>query len=90
MIENKQTSLLEFPCDFPIKAFGLNHESFSSLVIEIVQRHAPNLTEGAITDRTSKGGKYTSVTVTIRADCQEKLDAIYRDLSGHPEIIMVL
>jgi putative lipoic acid-binding regulatory protein len=90
MTADEPVSLLEFPCEFPIKAMGYSHEHFEGLVIGIVRRHAPNLTEGAVASRSSKGGKYTSITVTVRAESQAQLDAIYRELSGTPEVIMVL
>lgn len=83
-------SLLEFPCDFPIKAFGLSHADLEGRVVAIVRRHAPDLGEAAVSSRPSTGGKYTAVTVTVRARSQEQLDAIYQDLSSCPEIAMVL
>lgn len=83
-------SPLQFPCDFPIKAFGHNRADFDALVVEIVRRHASNLGEGAVTSRPSSKGKYTAVTVTIRAESREQLDSIYRDLTACPEILTAL
>jgi putative lipoic acid-binding regulatory protein len=83
-------SLLQFPCDFPIKAFGHSRTGFDSLIAGIVRRHAPNLGEAAVTCRPSKGGKYTAVTVIVRAESQAQLDAIYRDLTACSEVIMAL
>jgi uncharacterized protein len=83
-------SLLQFPCEFPIKAFGPADVEFEALVIGIVRRHAPNLTEGSINNRESRGGKYQSITVTIRATSQAQLDSIYRDLSSDPRVLMSL
>ncbi len=91
MSENPPPSLLQFPCDFPIKAVGLTHENLEIEVLTIVNRHAPGrLTEAGLSCRASKGGKYTSVTVTLRAENQAQLDAIYCDLSRSPSIMMVL
>ncbi|MFM8332094.1 MAG: YbeD family protein [Candidatus Methylumidiphilus sp.] len=83
------TSLLEFPCDFPIKALGLSRDDLQELVVSIVRRQAPDLDEATITCRRSGGGKYTSVTVVVRAQSQEQLDAIYQELCGCPQLNMV-
>lgn len=83
-------SLLEFPCDFPIKVMGRAEPGFDALVVELVRRHAPNLGEGAVTSRPSKGGKWVSVTVTLRAESKSQLDAIYLDLTAHEKIVMAL
>jgi putative lipoic acid-binding regulatory protein len=83
-------SLLEFPCDFPIKALGLSREGLERQVLAIVLRHAPDLDENAVTSRRSGGGKYTAVTVALRAQSQAQLDAIYQDLTACPEIAMAL
>lgn len=83
-------SRLEFPCRFPIKAMGLAEDGFDVLVVSIVRRHVPQLAEGAVQTRLSRGGKYVSVTVTIEAGSREQLDRIYYDLSAHERIIMAL
>jgi len=82
--------LLEFPCDFPIKAFGLCRDGLEEQIVALVRRHAPDLAEDAIVSRASGGGKYTAVTMTVRAQSQAQLDAIYQDLSACPEVIMAL
>ncbi|SMF97127.1 hypothetical protein SAMN02949497_4546 [Methylomagnum ishizawai] len=83
-------SPLQFPCEFPIKAFGLDNGGFTQLVAEIARRHAPGLDDEAVTSRPSKGGKYLSVTLLIQAENQAQLDAIYRDLSACAEVVMAL
>lgn len=83
-------SLLEFPCDFPIKVMGRAEPGFDALVVELVRRHAPNLGEGAVTSRPSKGGKWVAVTVILRAESKSQLDAIYLDLTAHEKIVMAL
>ncbi len=83
-------SLLEFPCDFPIKAMGYRSDDFQPLVVELVRRHAPDLDPTKLRIQDSRGGRYRSVTVTVRATSREQLDAIYRDLSGHERVVMVL
>lgn len=88
--DDSSESAFEFPCDFPIKVMGLAAEDFDSVVVEIVMRHVGDLNEGAVVARSSRNGKYVSVTVTFRAQGQEQLDDLYRELSGHARIIMVL
>jgi hypothetical protein len=51
-----EETLLEFPCDFPIKVMGRAEPGFDLLVVELVRRHAPDLGEGAVTTRASRGG----------------------------------
>lgn len=88
---NEQSeSALEFPCDFPVKVMGRAAENFDLMVVEIVLRHVSSLREGAVTTRASRGGNYVSVTVTIQAESKDQLDALYRELSSHDAIMMVL
>ncbi|MGZ8143142.1 MAG: YbeD family protein [Methylosarcina sp.] len=85
-----EETLLEFPCRFAIKAMGKTTPELDITVVEIVRRHSPDITEGAVTSRPSKGGNYTAVTVIINARSKQQLDNIYLDLSSHPLILMVL
>lgn len=83
-------TLLEFPCQFAIKAMGRNGLELDMLVIEIVRRHIPDLYEHKVTTRPSKDGNYLAVTVLIQASSKQQLDAIYQDLSDHPQVLMAL
>lgn len=83
-------SLLQFPCDFPIKAMGKDADGFAPSVVELVRRHAPDLRADAIATRPSRDGRYVSVTVTVQAQNQAQLDAIYRDLSSCEAVLMAL
>lgn len=83
-------TLLEFPCEFPIKVMGRCEEHFDALVVEIVRKHCPDLLEGAVRSRLSKEGNYVSVTVTIQARNRDQLDRIYMDLSAHDKVLMAL
>jgi putative lipoic acid-binding regulatory protein len=85
-----EASALTFPCEFPIKAMGRAGCELDTIVVGIVRRHAPDLTEGAIHSRASKNGNYLSVTVVIRATSREQLDAIYQDLVDCEQVIMAL
>ncbi|MET0067541.1 MAG: DUF493 domain-containing protein [Candidatus Thiodiazotropha sp.] len=85
-----EETLLEFPCDFPIKVMGRAEPGFEAIVVEMVSRHAPDLMETAINSRSSSGGKWVSITITLRAQSKAQLDAIYRDLTAHEKVIMAL
>lgn len=83
-------SLLQFPCDFPIKVMGAGDPGFRDWVVERMRRHAPDLDATRVQVRDSRAGRYQSVTVTICARDRAQLDAIYLDLSAHSRIKMVL
>ena len=85
-----QQSLLEFPCDFPIKAMGLANDDFADQVLALVRRHAPDTQAHALTSRPSSAGKYLAVTITIRATSRSQLDAIYQDLTDSSAVVMAL
>ena len=85
-----ETTLLEFPCDFPIKAMGRAGCGLDLTVVEIVRRHAPDISEGRISTRDSAQGNYTSVTVVVRATSRAQLDAIYQELVDCSDVIMAL
>jgi putative lipoic acid-binding regulatory protein len=83
-------SVLAFPTAFPIKILGRREGGFTTAVIEIVTRHAPDFAPGTIETRPSREGKYISLTATVNATSQEQLDALYRELCDHPSVVMVL
>ena len=88
--QDPQKPLLTFPCEFPMKVMGRREDGFAQLVSGIVMRHAPDWDPATIEMRSSKQGRYLSLTVTIQARSREQLDALYSELSGHPMVIMVL
>lgn len=83
-------SLLKFPCSFPVKAMGLDNAEFETAVLDILNKHAPGITEGALKYHRSKENKYLSITITIEANSQDQLDAIYYDLTAHPLVLVAL
>jgi putative lipoic acid-binding regulatory protein len=86
----KRESLLAFPTEFPIKVMGRRETDFAQGVAEIVLRHAPDFDPKTMEMRPSSKGKYLGLTVTIIAQSREQLDALYRELSVHPAVVMVL
>jgi putative lipoic acid-binding regulatory protein len=85
-----EETLIEFPCDFPVKVMGASRDGFAQAIVEVVARHAPEFDAAAIEMRPSKAGNYLSLTCTVRATSKAQLDALYRDLTGHPWVKIVL
>ena len=83
-------TLLEYPCDFPVKILGHTQTGFAQAVLDIVKRHAPDFDAATLELRTSKRRKYLSVTCVIRATSREQLDNLYQELCDHPMVVMVL
>lgn len=83
-------SLIEYPSDFPIKVMGLMREDFAQTIVEVVQLHDPSFHAGKMEMRPSSKGTYLSLTVTVRATSREQLDNLYRALSSHPMVKVVL
>ena len=82
MDQNEEETLFEFPCEFPVKAMGKTCAEMEIAVVEIMNRHVPDLGEGAIKMRPSSKGTYTAITVIIQAHSKDQLDAIYMELTA--------
>ncbi len=85
-----EETLIEYPCDFPIKIMGKTTPGFAQTIVELVRRHAPDFEAAGVEMRTSKQSKYLSVTCTVRATSREQLDTLYKELCDHPLVVMVL
>lgn len=83
-------SLLEFPCDFPIKVMGRREAGFRQVVVALVEAHAGPIAPERVQLRESRDGNFVSLTLLVRTDSQAQLDAIYTSLSGHDQVLMVL
>jgi len=83
-------TLLEFPCDFPLKVMGATREGFAQAVVAVVLKHAPDFDATRVEMRPSKAGNYLSLTCPIRATSKAQLDALYRELTAHPWVKIVL
>lgn len=86
----QRDELLRFPCEFPLKVFGRPGSEFEAAALQIVREHGAALAEDAIRTRMSRNGKYLALTITFEALDRQQLDAIYRDLSRCPAVVMVL
>jgi len=82
--------LFQFPCDFPIKVMGRDSESFRTLTLAIIERHAGPLAASQITERMSREGRFLALTYTIRAESRAQLDSIYQDLTDSGIVLVAL
>lgn len=83
-------SLIEYPCDFPIKIMGRCVEGFAQAICLEVQKLAPDFDPATVEMRASSQGHYLSLTCTVHVTSREQLDAIYRALTAHPMVRVVL
>ncbi len=88
--DNLAPSLLEFPVDFPIKVMGRTQPDFAQHILAIVQTHAPDFRADTLEMRSSREGRYLSLTFTVNAQSREQLDRLYRELCDDPMVSMVL
>ncbi len=89
--ENRLTdSLIEYPCEFPLKVFGKQQAGLAQAVLEVINKYDPDFSAAGMEMRASKNARYISLTCTIRATSREQLDAIYQELCDHPMVVMVL
>lgn len=79
-----------FPCEFPIKIIGKATPNFFTEITEIIKKYFPDILETSISNHLSEKGNYQSITATVYALDQASLDALYKDLTQHPDIHMVL
>ena len=83
-------SLIEYPSDFPIKVMGTRVEGFTAALVSVARDFDPDFDEARLELRESRGGNYLSVTLTVTATSREQLDNLYRALTGHPLVKVVL
>lgn len=83
------TDVFNFPCDFPIKVMGKSHPEFQD-TITVIREFDGEFDVTRIETRPSSGGNYTGLTCTVRAQNRAHLDDIYRALTGHPMVKVVL
>ena len=85
-----EQSLIEYPSAFPIKVMGVNADGFVHALTTIARSFDPDFDATTIELRPSKGDKYLGVTLTVTATSREQLDELYRTLSTHPMVKVVL
>ncbi len=83
-------SLIEYPSLFPIKVMGLNDPGFEQAMVDIALQFDAVYDRASLQLRPSRGGKYLGLTLNVTATSREQLDALYRSLSSHPLVKVVL
>ncbi|CAG4891302.1 DUF493 family protein [Paraburkholderia saeva] len=89
-MDSANDSLFEFPCDFPIKVMGKSHPDFHATIVTVIRQFDGEFDATRVETRPSSSGNYTGLTVTVRAQSRAHLDDIYRALTGHPMVKVVL
>lgn len=86
----RKESLIEYPSAFPIKVMGAKADGFVHALSQIAKQFDPAFDASTIELRESKAGNYLGVTLTVTATSREQLDDLYRALSKHPMVKVVL
>jgi len=87
VLEEQQETLVEFPCDFMIKAMGKSNPQFHETVLSIIQQHDATFTADKIVPRESKKGTFVSVTFHVYVESKPELDAIYQNLTDSEHVM---
>lgn len=85
-----EESLITYPSAFPIKVMGEQVDGFADAMVAVARHFDPAFNEATIERRPSSTGRYLGLTLTITATSREQLDELYRTLSTHPMVKVVL
>ena len=85
-----KTSLIEFPCNFPVKIIGENTDNFLEEIKAIVLNHFPEFIHSNLRHRGSGNNNFLAITVTVYVTSQEMLDKFYLALHECSDVKMVL
>ena len=85
-----EKSLIEYPSAFPIKVMGAHVEGFIEAIVAVARHFDPAFDATTVESRPSKAGNYLGLTITVTATSREQLDELYRTLSTHPMVKVVL
>lgn len=88
--DTARDSLIEYPSRFPIKVMGLQAEGFVAAVVTVARHFDPGFDPATVELRPSSTGKYLGITITVLATSRGQLDELYRTLSTHPMVKVVL
>ncbi len=85
-----EESLIEYPCEFPIKVMGRAHPDFAQALTDVVLQFDPTFDPSTVEMRPSRSGNYMGLTFRITATSREQLDSLYQALHGHAMVSVVL
>jgi len=86
----KEESLIEFPCEFPVKVMGAAIPEFHTKIKTIAKKHDPEYIPEETKQNTSKTGKYVSLTLNIHAKNKPQLDDLYQELTDNELVLWAL
>jgi putative lipoic acid-binding regulatory protein len=89
-LDSGEKSLIEYPSRFPIKVMGPKVDGFVNAITQLARQFDPGFDAATIELRDSSAGNYLGITITITATSREQLDNLYRALSAHPMVKVVL
>jgi putative lipoic acid-binding regulatory protein len=89
-ISSATDSLITYPCDFPIKVMGPAQDGFQEAIVRVVRDFDPDFQTDSMEVRSSSGGRYLGLTLTVRVHSRAQLDNLYRALHGHEMVSVVL
>ena len=69
---------------------GAHVEGFVEAVVSVARHFDPDFDASTVQTRPSRAGNYLGVTITVTATSREQLDELYRTLSTHPMVKVVL
>ena len=85
-----EESVIEFPCEFPVKMMGHNSPEFRTTTRALIEKHTGKVADTAIKESLSRNERFVSITITVTATSQQQLDDIYQDVSDHEDVLMAL
>ena len=86
----RKDSRIEYPSPFPSKVMGIKVDGLVHAITTVAHHFDPAFDASTIELRESSGGKYLGITITVTATSREQLDELYRTLSTHPMVKVVL
>lgn len=86
----RKDTLIEYPSQFPIKVMGEHTDDLAHSITQIAEEFDPSFDASTVELRPSSTGKYLGVTITVTATSREQLDNLYRALTSHPLVKVVL
>ena len=89
-MSSKQDTLLEFPCEFPIKITGKNNPEFKEAVEKVLKNLLKKEDLISITEQISAKGNYLALTVLAKFYDKNSLDNLYINLGKEKEVLMLL
>lgn len=83
-------SILEFPCRYPVKVMGKDTDEFRRSSLAIIEQRVGKVAPADIQERSSREGNFVAVTYELSVGSRKQLDELYRALSGHKDVLVVL